>query len=147
ACEWAWLARTEEALSHRDRAIPLIEDGFGAGHPVLATELNNRGEILCALGRQRDARQSFERARIIWERELGLEDRNLAYALTGIGVTYLAENDAASALAPLERAVKIREGHEVEPSRRAETRFALARALWETNRDRIRARALAEQAR
>jgi tetratricopeptide (TPR) repeat protein len=147
AVELAALSRNQEALSHLDRAIPLIEDGFGAGHPVLATELNNRGEILCALGRQRDARQSFERARIIWERELGLDDRNLAYALTGIGLTYLGENDAASALAPLERAFKIREAHEVEPSRRAETRFALARALWETNRDRMRARALAEQAR
>jgi hypothetical protein len=35
----------------------------------------------------------------------------------------------------------------VEPSKRGETRFALARSLWETNRDRGRARALAEQAR
>jgi len=147
AVELAALSRNQEALSHLDRAIPLIEDGFGAGHPVLATELNNRGEILCALGRQRDARQSFERARIIWERELGLEDRNLAYALTGIGVTYLAENDAASALAPLERAFKIREAHEIDPALRGETTFALARALWGANRDRTRARALAEQAR
>jgi eukaryotic-like serine/threonine-protein kinase len=106
-----------------------------------------RGEILGALGRQREARQSFERARVIWERELGLEDRNLAYALTGIGIAYLAENDPGSALAPLERAYRIREAHEVDPSRRAETRFALARSLWETKRDRVRARALAEQAK
>ena len=84
---------------------------------------------------------------MIWERELGLEDRNLAYALTGIGLSYLAENDPGSALAPLERAFKIREAHEVDPSRRAETRFALARSLWEANRDRMRARTLAEQAR
>jgi tetratricopeptide (TPR) repeat protein len=103
--------------------------------------------MLDALGRQREARQSFERARVIWERELGLDDRNLAYALTGIGLSYLAEDDPASALAPLERAFKIREAHEVDPSRRAETRFALARSLWETNRDRARARGLAEQAR
>ena len=84
---------------------------------------------------------------MIWERELGLEDRNLAYALTGIGISYLAENDPGSALAPLERAFKIREAHEVDRSRRAETRFALARSLWEANRDRMRARTLAEQAR
>jgi eukaryotic-like serine/threonine-protein kinase len=147
AVELAALSRNQEALSHLDRAVGIIEDAFGAGHPALAAQFNNRGEILCALGRQRDARQSFERARIIWERELGLEDQNLAYALTGIGVTYLAENDAGSALAPLERAFKIREAHEAEPSRRAETRFAFARALWETNRDRGRARQLAEQAR
>ena len=84
---------------------------------------------------------------MIWERELGLDDRNLAYALTGIGITYLAEDDPSSALAPLERAYKIREAHEVDPAQRADTRFALARSLWEANRDRVRARTLAEQAR
>jgi len=147
AVELISLGRNQEALAHADRAVALIETGLGASHPELATQLNNRGETLAALGRQREARHSFERARVIWERELGLEDRNLAYALTGIGLSYLAEDDASSALAPLERAYKIREAHELDPSRRAETRFALARSLWETNRDRARARALAEQAR
>ena len=115
-------------------------------HPDLATQLNNRGEILNALGRSRDARASFEKARIVWERELGLDNRNLAYALTGIGVSYLSEGDASNAIVPLERAFKIREAEETDPSRRAETRFALARALWESGRDRLRARSLAEQA-
>jgi serine/threonine protein kinase len=147
AVELAELSRNQEALVHVDRAVALIENGFGASHPMLATQLNNRGEILGALGRQREARQSFERARVIWERELGLDDRSLAYALTGIGISYLAEDDASSALAPLERAYKIREAQEVDPARRADTRFALARSLWETNRDRARARALAAQAR
>src|SRR4029079_1923452 len=141
----AELALNQEALTHVDRAVTLLENGLGAGHPDLAAQLSNRGDILDALGRHREARQSFERARVIWERELGLDDRNLAYALTGIGLSYLAEDDASSALAPLERAYKIREAHELDPSRRAETRFALARSLWETNRDRARARALAEQ--
>jgi hypothetical protein len=147
ANELAALARNQEALTHVNRAITLIEAGYGAGHPVLAAQLNNRGEILAGLGRQREARQDFERARVIWERELGLDDRNLAYALTGIGLTYLAEDDPTSAMVPLERAFKIRQAHEVDVSLRAETSFALARALWGTNRDRARARALAEQAR
>jgi tetratricopeptide (TPR) repeat protein len=147
AIELAGLSRNQEALAHVDRSVKLIETGYGASHPGLATQLNNRGEILAALGRPREARQSFEHARIIWERELGLDDRNLAYALTGIGQTYLAEDDAGSALAPLERAFKIREAHETDPAQRAETSFALARALWEANRDRARARGLAEQAR
>jgi serine/threonine protein kinase/tetratricopeptide (TPR) repeat protein len=143
----AELALNQEALTHVDRSIMLLENGLGAGHPELATQLSNRGEILDALGRHREARESFERARVIWERELGLDDRNLAYALTGIGGSYLAEGDPGSALAPLERALKIREAHEIDWSRRAETRFALARALWESNRDRGRARLLAEQAK
>jgi serine/threonine protein kinase/tetratricopeptide (TPR) repeat protein len=140
------LGRNQEALEHVDRSIEILENGLGAGHPDLATQLNNRGEILDALGRSRDARASFEKARIIWERELGLDNRNLAYALTGIGISYLSEGDASNALVPLERAFKIREAQETDPSRRAETRFALARALWESGRDHRRARALAEEA-
>jgi eukaryotic-like serine/threonine-protein kinase len=141
------LGRNQEALEHVDRSIEILENGLGAGHPDLATQLNNRGEILNALGRSRDARASFEKARIIWERELGLNNRNLAYALTGIGVSYLSDGDAASAIVPLERAFKIREAQETDPSRRAETRFALARALWESGRDRARAHTLALEAR
>jgi eukaryotic-like serine/threonine-protein kinase len=141
------LGRNQEALEHVDRSIEILENGLGAGHPEFATQLSNRGEILNALGRSRDARASFEKARIIWERELGLENRNLAYALTGIGLSYLSEADPLNAISPLERAFKIREAQETDPSRRAETRFALARALWESARDRPRARALAEEAR
>jgi tetratricopeptide (TPR) repeat protein len=141
------LGRNQEALEHVNRSIEILENGLGAGHPDLATQLSNRGEILNALGRSRDARASFEKARIIWERELGLESRNLAYALTGIGLSYLSDADPLNAIVPLERAFKIREAQESDPSRRAETRFALARALWESARDRPRARALAEEAR
>jgi serine/threonine protein kinase len=141
------LGRNQEALEHVDRSLAILENGLGASHPELAIQLNNRGEILDALGRAREARSSFEKARIIWERELGLDNPDLAYALTGIGVSYLAEGDAISAITPLERAFKIREAKESDPSQRAETCFALARALWESGRDRPRARALAGAAR
>jgi eukaryotic-like serine/threonine-protein kinase len=141
------LGRNQEALEHVDRSLEILENGLGASHPDLAIQLNNRGEILDALGRAREARGSFEKARIIWERELGLDNRDLAYALTGIGVSYLAEGDPVSAVTPLERAFKIREAKESDPSQRAATRFALARALWESGRDRPRARTLATEAR
>jgi tetratricopeptide (TPR) repeat protein len=141
------LNRNQEALVHVERSIAILTQGLGADHPDLATQVSNRGEILNGLGRYREARESFERARIVWERELGLDHRNLGYALTGIGESFLAEGDASSALAPLERALTIREQHETEPSRLAETRFALARALWDTNRDRARARTLAQRAK
>jgi tetratricopeptide (TPR) repeat protein len=139
--------RAEEALNHMDRAIGIISAGLGAGHPDLAIALNNRGETLNALGRYRDARQSFEKARAIWERELGPNSLNLSYALTGIGISLIGEGSPDSALVPLERALKIREAEEKDPVKRSETRFALARALWEARRDRGRARTLAEEAR
>ena len=141
------LGRDDEALIHIDRAIGLQERALGAGHPAIATELNNRGEILSALGRYQEARVAFQRARVVWERELGPDNLNLAYALTGIGVSHLDEGNPAGALVPLERAFKIRAAQETEPSRRAETSFALARSLWDSNRDRMRALALAQQAR
>jgi serine/threonine protein kinase/tetratricopeptide (TPR) repeat protein len=141
------LGRYQEGLAHVERAIDIETRGFGAEHPELAIQLSNRGEMLNALGRHREARQSFVRARIIWERELGLDCRYLAYALTGIGESYLAERDAASALAPLERAYKIRQDKETDPARQGETAFALARALWEANVDRARAIDLGDSAR
>ena len=52
----AELALNQEALAHVDRSIALLENGLGAGHPDLATQLSNRGEILDALGRHREAR-------------------------------------------------------------------------------------------
>jgi tetratricopeptide (TPR) repeat protein len=141
------VGRDQEALTHLDRAIRLLEEGLGAGHPDLASNLSNRGEVLIALGRNREARQSFDRARAIWEREVGLDNLNLGFVFTGIGNSHLAEGNASMALSPLEEAYRIRMKYETEPSRRAETTFALARALWESNRDRVRARSLAERAK
>jgi eukaryotic-like serine/threonine-protein kinase len=141
------LGRNEEALVHVDRAIALRGRALGTGHPALATDLSNRGEILNDLGRYPEARRSFQNARVVWERELGPDNLNLGYALTGIGLGQLAEGNPSGALAPLEQAFKIRSAQETEPSRRAETSFALARALWAANRDHTRAVALAEQAR
>jgi tetratricopeptide (TPR) repeat protein len=141
------LGRSQEALVHIDRSVRILEGGLGSGHPDLGHGFSNRGEILISLGRYREARQSFEKARIIWERELGMDDRNLGYPLHGIGTSYLAEGDSNSALVPLERAFKIREAFEKDAFKKTETRFALARALWDSNRDRGRARLLAEQAR
>jgi serine/threonine protein kinase/tetratricopeptide (TPR) repeat protein len=141
------LGRDQEALAHVDRAVALLGKGLGFEHPDVATQLSNRGEMLNALGRYREGRQSFERARIVWERELGLDARSLAYALTGIGVSYLGERDPVSAVAPLERAWRIREAKETDPEQRGETLFALARALWDSARDKPRSQTLAVSAR
>ena len=77
--------------------------GAWASHPDLATQLSNRGEALNALGQHKAARESFERAQLIWERELGPENLNLGYALTGLGVSYLEEGRAGIAIPPLKR--------------------------------------------
>src|SRR4029077_5648536 len=98
----AELGRNQEGLAHIDRAIAILENGLGAGHRDRATQLSTGGEVFNALGRYRDARQSFEKARIVWERELGVDDRNLAYALTGIGIGYLSDGRPHHAIATRE---------------------------------------------
>jgi hypothetical protein len=63
-----------------------------------------------------------------------------------MGSTYLSMGKPNLALAPLERALKLREETNAYPGRLAETRFVLARALWATD-DQKRALQLALQAR
>jgi tetratricopeptide (TPR) repeat protein len=141
------LGRSDEALAHVERALAILSKGVGTGHPDVANELNNRGDILNGMGRFREARESYEQARVILERELDANDPNLGYTLTGIGISYLGEGKPTNALLPLEKALQIREAEETDPTKIAETQFALARALWSMNRDRPRARVLAERAR
>jgi serine/threonine protein kinase/tetratricopeptide (TPR) repeat protein len=138
--------RNEEALSHTDRALAIFEKTLGSGHPEFALELTNRGGTLNALGRYTEGRRSFDSARTIWEHELGPDADVLAYAWTGVGISLLGEHDPSSALAPLERAFAIQSRKEVDPTDRADTLFALARALWESGGERSRARRLAEEA-
>jgi serine/threonine protein kinase/tetratricopeptide (TPR) repeat protein len=141
------VGKNEEALEHLDKAIDIEKEGLGAGHPDLAMQFNNRGEILRLLGRYGEARASLEQARNIWERELGSDNALLAYALTGIGEAFLAEGHANESLVPLARALTIRQTQDPDSARRGETSFAYARALWDSNHDRKRALALAEEAR
>jgi hypothetical protein len=54
---------------------------------------------------------------------------------------------ASEAIAPLERALRMRKANEPDPSLVADTRFALARALWDSDSDRARTRKLSEEAR
>jgi tetratricopeptide (TPR) repeat protein len=144
---FAGLGRWDEALKHARRSLQLLEAGLGSGHPDLAITLSNEGEIYNALGRHREARTAFERARVIWERELGKNSQNTSYALTGIGMSYLGDGRPADAIAPLELALKIRRERDPDPSKMAETSFALAQALWDANQERRRARRLADEAR
>ena len=130
-------ARNQEALEHVDRSIAILENGLGAGHPELATQLNNRGEILNALGRSREARAVVrEGAHHLGARARPRQSQPRLRAHRDRHQLPRGGGSAATRSSPLERAFKIREAQETDPSRRAETRFALARALWESSRDR-----------
>ncbi len=141
------MGRYGEALDHLDRAIEDLGQDVGGEHPLVATFISNKGETLDKLGRHTEARTAYERALTIEERTYGTESTNLAYPLTGLGESYLADHQPAAAIVPLERAQRIRAAHEKDPALCAETDFGLARALWETNTTRDRALRLAAEAR
>lgn len=123
-----------------------FRSAYGAGSPWMAHNKSNRGEYLVALGRYGEAIAAFQDALALWEGALGSEHRYLGYPLTGIGIARWKQGHAAEALPPLERALALRQAHEPDAATVAETRFALARALWDDGRDRPRARRLAEDA-
>jgi tetratricopeptide (TPR) repeat protein len=132
------LQRWPEALEAVDHALKIIEAHGGRD----AETVNMRGEILLALGRLREARDTFDKAV-----EFEQNDRTLAYPLTGLGRVKIAEGDPKGAVAHLERALRMREAEETDPTFLAETRFALAQALWDSGVDRKRAFSLATEAK
>jgi tetratricopeptide (TPR) repeat protein len=137
----------DEALAVNRRSFAISEKALGPGHPNVALALNNVGDVLRIQGKLDEAAADYRRALAIWEKRFGPEHPDVAVALTGLGRTLLDQRQAGKALAMLERALAIRLAHPGDPTELQETRFALARALWETGSDRGRARELAAQAR
>jgi tetratricopeptide (TPR) repeat protein len=137
----------DAALQYDRRALAITEKARGPEHPDVALALNNIGDVLRLQGNPNDAIVHYERALTIWEKAFGPQHGNVAVALTGIGRAELDRHQPARALRSLERALAIRAVVGGDPSWLPETRFAVARALWSSGRDRERARSLADQAR
>jgi tetratricopeptide (TPR) repeat protein/predicted Ser/Thr protein kinase len=139
----AMLGRADEAIPILERALaimaPLHErGGDGYYHHRLAAALRVKGDARGALEHDRAALAASSLA-------LDSGAQWDAWPLTGIGLDLLALDRPAEAAPPLERAVK-EQAAGAAPFEIAESRFALARALWETGA-RDRARTLAESAR
>jgi tetratricopeptide (TPR) repeat protein len=141
----------EEARRYYERSLAIKEKVLGPSHPDVAVTLNNLGAAADDEGKHEDARRYHERALAIREQALGPDHPLVAFSLTGLGRALLAQDKPADALIHLERALSIRTSNNVDPTRLASTRFALARALWnapaDAGQDRGRARELGELAR
>jgi tetratricopeptide (TPR) repeat protein len=136
----------EEALQTDIQARTHFERVLGSEHPRVALVSNNEGEVLNLLGRHLEAEVAYERAVKLY-RQSGVEADVLAWPLTGLGRARLGLKHPAAAVAPLEEALAIRVDKHAPPAQLAETRFALARALWSRPSDKPRALALGESAR
>ena len=130
----------DEARASLERALAVLEKAMGPQHPVLAIPHTLLGRTLAGLGRYEDARRHLERALALQGQ--AQEQARLAEPLAGMGFLELARGRPAAAVPWLERALKL------SPERAGtEIRFMLARALWDSKRDRSRARTLAADAR
>ena len=136
ACAFKWAAE----------GAGVMKKGAGDRHPDMGLCLQNEGEALSGLKRFREALDAHRRAQAIWAESLGGDQRVIGYALNGMGVAQLGLGDAPGARKTLEEALALREKKETDPTPLAETRFALARALWIVG-ERGRALSLAREAR
>lgn len=127
-------------------AIGLFERTLGADHPELGRGYNNLASVQYDNGEAADALANYTTALRISEQALGRDHPDLAYPLTGVGLAQLALDAPARAIEPLERAVALRRGSDIDPVDRADAQFALARALWDGGGDRGRAITLADDA-
>jgi eukaryotic-like serine/threonine-protein kinase len=136
------LGRLQEALDMVDRAATILV----GSSDLLDLVLDARGEILLELGRYQEAELTDDRVLKDWETSDAWNWR-IAYPLTTLGNIRVATGDSTSAVSYFERALRIRKSMDSDPTLGAETRFGLARALWESGGDRARALSLARSAR
>ena len=139
------------ARGYHERALGIWEGALGPEHPAVATTLNNLGTVARLEGDAAQARGYYERSLAIKYTALGPDHPSVASAATGLGLALLDLGLPGPAVAKFEGALRIETAHDVDPLDVAETRFGLARALWDApaadGRDRPRSRELAELAR
>jgi len=134
-----------EAREASERALEILSAALGPEHDALAEVHYNLARVLVRQGERDAAARHHERAIAVIERAHGPAAPQLARHLGGLGSVMLARGAPAEALPLLERALALASA--IDDDDLAELRLALARALWDTQQDRARARALAEQAR
>jgi len=138
--------RPAEALEIAPRALDILSEHGDPESPIVAIARDAIGTSLIAVGRAVEAESLFgsELERL---RRQDPSDPFIPFALQGIGTSRLASGHPEAAVPFLEDALRRREASDPIPSNIAESRFSLARALWDSARDRRRALNLAMTAR
>ncbi|MEM9459203.1 MAG: serine/threonine-protein kinase [Myxococcota bacterium] len=136
-----------EASEHYQRALTRLQHALGPDHPSVASALTNIGNVMIARGQILEALDHHQRALTIFEHTLGSDHPSVAYPLVALAKTALDQRDFETAREHAQRAVSICEAGDVAPNRLAEALLILAHALWEDPTERVRAHALAQQAR
>jgi tetratricopeptide (TPR) repeat protein len=135
-----------KALAMYERALAVDETVFGPDHENIADAARRVGEQQRSLGRISDARASLDRALAVAVKR-NIEPALVAVVQRDIGDTLVAQANYAEAIPRFEQALAMQERDGEPASWNATTRVTLAKALWDSGRDRARARQLMTEAR
>jgi tetratricopeptide (TPR) repeat protein len=141
------MGHPQDALVAANNAIEVDAAAYGKDSPLLTMAFGSRGEALLSLGRYEEAERDLRRAVALSADWVGPQHPWTAYPLTALGKALVAEQRSREAVPVLKRALRIRESSEPNPELVAQTRFALARALWPLPDERPAAKKLAIAAR
>ena len=140
------LGRIDEAREHMVAALAILRALLPAGSPRLGSSLGNLASLHYDAGEYTEARDRYAEAFDVFAQTLDETHPFYAFALQGRGKSRWRVGEVDEGQTDLERAIAIHREAGKEPRRLAEARFALAELLWNTNRDRTRAVALARAA-
>ncbi|MEM9452893.1 MAG: serine/threonine-protein kinase [Myxococcota bacterium] len=138
--------RGDDALPYLRRALSIFEQALGSEHPDVAVSMTNLGNLLYHQQAYEDAALHYQRALKILQEVLPADHPHQAWPILGLAKVGLVQGRFEEAREYAERALVIRDKAGVAAELLAEVRFMLARALWNEGGERLRARALAEQA-
>jgi tetratricopeptide (TPR) repeat protein len=141
------MGQFKQALVMLERSQSIQDKTVGRDSLAASVTEEAFSEILLKLGRLDAALAHALHALAICEHAYDAGHPDVADVLILVGRIRLARNEAAQALPLLERAIGILDKREANPEWLVQGRFALARALWSTGGDRVRARSLAIAAR
>jgi tetratricopeptide (TPR) repeat protein len=127
----AWALRERKqyarAVEHGRAAIATCKPTLGSQNLVCAEFQDELGVSLLGLGHHHEALQVYQEALASKLQTLPADAEELHYSYDGVGQALLALGQAREAIEPLRQAVSVTAA---PASARAESRFALARALW-----------------
>jgi serine/threonine-protein kinase len=121
------LRRDSEAEPLMARAVGLLDKLFGGDSTRLALLLMDHAEILTSLGQFHPADAAINRALTTFRKQSASQFM-IGYGLLDLGRLQVAEGDARTAAATLEKSLALLADQ--DPRTTAEAEFALARALW-----------------
>jgi tetratricopeptide (TPR) repeat protein/predicted Ser/Thr protein kinase len=137
--------KLDEATTYYERALEILVEVHGPEHPNVGVTVSNLGHLSRERGDCATAVTQYTRA-IATIEKLGENHPYVAYALIGRAHCHVDLGQPAVGIPDAERATTIL-ASTADAAALAQSRFALARALWGAKRDRTRARSLAKQAR